>query len=160
MLVQIGVAASFWQVGWRAARVGEDRDFPFMLQDELRWPAESFKVEMHCQEPGLNGCQRGPASAARISHEQASGGLGDLIDHRIFRDPPQKPKPLQIPEPGTRTWVPDRPISSSAWSAVQYPPKGTSKRRNPWEISSREMERLRKDTMIEPPFRLISVWDL
>ncbi|PYU20165.1 MAG: hypothetical protein DMG30_22030, partial [Acidobacteria bacterium] len=69
------------------ARFGENLDFLFVIEYELRRPGTSFEIEMHRQEPCLNGREGVPASVARIALQQASRGFGDLVDYGIFRDP-------------------------------------------------------------------------
>src|SRR5579872_1117866 len=96
VLPQVGLAAALRQDAQRAAReIGENRNLFVVIQHKLRWPGPGFQVEMHSQQPCLNDRECMAAAAAGIVPQQASGGLGDLEDDRILRDPPQEPKPLQ-----------------------------------------------------------------
>src|SRR5207302_10787211 len=93
VLTQVGFSAALGQEAGRAAReVGENRDFLVVIQDKLRRPSASFQIEMHAEHARLHGGQAMPATAARIPPQEASGGLGDLVDDGVFGDPPQEPK--------------------------------------------------------------------
>ena len=99
MFAQIRLAVSMRQNAQWATRIFKCHDFLFVVEDECSRPGARFQIEMHAQETGFDGCQRVPSAAAGVRPEQASRRFGDLIDDGIFRHAPQKPQPLQRPQP-------------------------------------------------------------
>jgi len=88
-------------------RVQEHHDFLCMIEEECGGPGMGFEIEMHGEQTPLHSRQRMPPTTARIRTQQAGGGFGNLVDHRIFRYTAQEPEPLQHLKTGSGLAVAD-----------------------------------------------------